>query len=99
LSKKNLQEEDIAECTARFNKSKAVHSIMSHVVQQQTEEPFVEIEELYKMVGWPLYKKFEHAYDSFKKAARYQLIALTETDLTNSTVARISSKELKCGRP
>jgi len=69
LSKKNLQEEDIAECTARFNKSKAVHSIMSHVVQQQNEEPFVELEDLYKMVGWPLYKKFEHAYDSFKKAA------------------------------
>lgn len=44
---------------------------MSHVVQQQTEEPFVELEELYKMVGWPLYRKFEHAYDSFKKAARY----------------------------
>jgi len=67
--KKNLQEEDIAECTQRFNKSKAVHSIMSHVVAQQTEAPFLSLEEFYKQVGWPLYRNFEHAYDAFKKAA------------------------------
>eukprot|EP01087_Luapelamoeba_hula_P019004 TRINITY_DN622_c0_g1_i1.p1 TRINITY_DN622_c0_g1~~TRINITY_DN622_c0_g1_i1.p1 ORF type:complete len:319 (-),score=79.66 TRINITY_DN622_c0_g1_i1:67-1023(-) len=69
LSKKNLQEEDFVVCTQKYNKSKAVHSIMSHVVAQQNEEPFISLEEFYKQLGWPLYKKFDHAHDAFKKAA------------------------------
>jgi len=69
LSKKNLQEEDVTECTQRYMKSKAVHSIMSHVVAQQTEEPYISLEDYYKQLGWPLFKKYEHAYDAFKKAA------------------------------
>jgi len=53
----------------RYTKSKAVHSIMSHVIAQQMEEPVISLEEFYKQLGWPLFKKYEHAYDAFKKAA------------------------------
>lgn len=35
----------------------------------QTEEPYLTLEEFYKQVGWPLYRKYDHAYEAFKKAA------------------------------
>ncbi|KAL6049116.1 Eukaryotic translation initiation factor 2 subunit alpha [Balamuthia mandrillaris] len=73
LSKKNLKEEDIAECTQKFMKSKTVHSIMAHVADtQEVPEGAAPktMEELYAQLGWPLYRKYGHAYDAFKKAAR-----------------------------
>ncbi|KAL6071852.1 hypothetical protein QOT17_006023 [Balamuthia mandrillaris] len=72
LSKKNLKEEDIAECTQKFMKSKTVHSIMAHVADtQEVPEGAAPktMEELYAQLGWPLYRKYGHAYDAFKKAA------------------------------
>jgi len=70
LSKKNLKDEDIAECTQRYMKSKTVHSIMSHVADIQTgTDKVYTLEDLYKTIGWPLYEKYGHAYDAFKKAA------------------------------
>ncbi|KAJ3188482.1 hypothetical protein HK101_009145 [Irineochytrium annulatum] len=64
LSKRRVSPEDIAKCEERYNKSKAVHSIMRHVA----EKLGMGLEELYVEVGWPLYKKFGHAYDAFKVA-------------------------------
>eukprot|EP01118_Nematostelium_gracile_P016326 TRINITY_DN6730_c0_g3_i1.p1 TRINITY_DN6730_c0_g3~~TRINITY_DN6730_c0_g3_i1.p1 ORF type:complete len:302 (+),score=130.66 TRINITY_DN6730_c0_g3_i1:61-906(+) len=69
LSKRKVSEEDIAKCEEKYNKSKAVHSIMRHI----TEGLHGDIEELYAKVGWPLYKKYGHAYDAFK-------LALTEPE-------------------
>jgi translation initiation factor 2 subunit 1 len=31
----------------------------------------MELEELYTLYGWPLYKKYEHAYDAFKICITY----------------------------
>ncbi|KAL1931189.1 hypothetical protein VTP01DRAFT_10326 [Rhizomucor pusillus] len=64
LSKRRVTPEDIAKCEERFNKSKAVHSILRHVAEKHD----VALKELYESIGWPLYRKFGHAYDAFKVA-------------------------------
>jgi translation initiation factor 2 subunit 1 len=67
LSKRRVSPEDVVKCEERFNKSKAVHSIMRHVAEKTN----VPLEELYQAVGWPLYRKYGHAYDAFKIAISY----------------------------
>jgi len=62
LSKRRVSPEDIAKCEEKYNKSKAVHSIIRHV----SETCKVLQEDLYKQFGWDLYKRFGHAYDAFK---------------------------------
>ncbi|KAL8552228.1 hypothetical protein ACS0TY_001071 [Phlomoides rotata] len=62
LSKRRVSEEDIQGCEERFNKSKLVHSIMRHVAETMS----VDLEELYIHVGWPLYRKYGHAFEAFK---------------------------------
>jgi len=64
LSKRRVSEEDIIKCEEKYNKSKAVHSIMRHVAETVHED----LEPLYGQIGWPLYKKYGHAYDAFKAA-------------------------------
>lgn len=62
LSKRRVSPEDIAANEDKFNKSKMVHSIMRHVAETTGQN----VEELYKDVGWPLYKKYGHAFEAFK---------------------------------
>lgn len=62
LSKRRVSPEDIAKCEEKYNKSKAVHSIMRHV----SETCKIRLEDLYTKFGWDLYAKFGHAYDAFK---------------------------------
>ncbi|EYU20054.1 hypothetical protein ABFS83_06G064200 [Erythranthe nasuta] len=62
LSKRRVSEEDIQGCEERFNKSKLVHSIMRHVAETMS----VDLEDLYIHVGWPLYRKYGHAFEAFK---------------------------------
>ncbi|CDS12216.1 Putative Translation initiation factor eIF2FT alpha subunit [Lichtheimia ramosa] len=64
LSKRRVTPEDIAKCEEKYNKSKAVHSILRHVAEKHD----IALEELYQTIGWPLYRKFGHAYDAFKLA-------------------------------
>jgi len=64
LSKRRVSPEDIVKCEERYNKSKAAHSIMKHVAEISKTN----LEDLYVAFGWPLYKKFGHAYDAFKIA-------------------------------
>jgi len=64
LSKRRVSPEDIAKCEEKYNKSKAVHSIMRHVAEITHRST----EDLYHAFGWPLYTKFGHAYDAFKLA-------------------------------
>jgi len=62
LSKRRVATEDIAKCEEKYNRGKAVHSIMRHV----SETCQVRLETLYQQFGWKLYKKYNHAYDAFK---------------------------------
>ncbi|KAG9298018.1 hypothetical protein G9A89_018846 [Geosiphon pyriformis] len=64
LSKRRVSPEDVAKAEEKFNKSKAVHSIMRHVAEKQE----LVLEDLYKEIAWPLYKKYGHAYEAFKLA-------------------------------
>lgn len=64
LSKRRVDPEDVVKCEERYNKAKAVHSVMRHVADYKG----VELELIYKQIGWPLYRKFGHAYDAFKIA-------------------------------
>ncbi|CAG7948777.1 unnamed protein product [Penicillium nalgiovense] len=62
LSKRRVSPEDVIKCEERYNKSKAVHSIMRHVAEA-TQTP---LETLYETIGWPLNQKYGHAHDAFK---------------------------------
>ncbi|OUZ99157.1 Ribosomal protein S1 [Macleaya cordata] len=62
LSKRRVSEEDIQACEERYNKSKLVHSIMRHVAETMQ----LDLEDLYIHVGWPLYRRYGHAFEAFK---------------------------------
>lgn len=62
LSKRRVSAEDVTRCEERYNKAKAVHRVMRHVADRQGKS----LEKLYEMVGWPLYRKYGHAYDALK---------------------------------
>jgi translation initiation factor 2 subunit 1 len=64
LSKRRVSPEDVIKAEEKFNKSKAVHSIMRHVAEKLN----LVLEDLYQQIGWPLYKKYGHAYEAFKLA-------------------------------
>lgn len=62
LSKRRVSAEDVAKCEDRYNKAKAVHRVLRHVADKRNTT----LEEMYQKIGWPLYKKYQHAYDAFK---------------------------------
>lgn len=64
LSKRRVSPEDIAKCDERFQRSKAVHSIVRHVAELQ----HIDMEALYSQTAWPLYAKYGHAYEAFRLA-------------------------------
>jgi translation initiation factor 2 subunit 1 len=64
LSKRRVSPEDVAACEDRFNKAKAVHGVLRHVAERRK----FYLEDLYVKIGWPLYKKYGHAFDAFKLA-------------------------------
>jgi len=64
LSKRRVSPEDVAACEDRFNKAKAVHGVLRHVAERRKYY----LQDLYEKIGWPLYKKYGHAYDAFKLA-------------------------------
>jgi translation initiation factor 2 subunit 1 len=64
LSKRRVSPEDVAACEDRYNKAKAVHGVLRHLAERRK----LYLEELYERIGWPLYKKYGHAYDAFKLA-------------------------------
>jgi len=63
LSKRRVSPDDVIKCEERYNKAKAVHSVLRHVADQHG----LYLEDLYKNVGWPLYRKHGHAFDAFSK--------------------------------
>lgn len=64
LSKRRVDPEDVVKCEERYNKAKAVHSVLRHAAEVHQKK----LEDLYREIGWPLYKKYGHAYDAFKVA-------------------------------
>ena len=64
LSKRRVSPEDVAACEDRFNKAKAVHGVLRHLAERRKYY----LEDLYEKIGWPLYRKYGHAYDAFKLA-------------------------------
>jgi len=64
LSKRRVSPEDVAACEDRFNKAKAVHSVLRHLAERRK----LYLEDLYEAIGWPLYRKYGHAFDAFKLA-------------------------------
>merc|ERR1712232_530851 len=64
LSKRRVSPEDVAKCEDRYNKAKAVHGVLRHLAERRKYF----LEDLYECIGWPLYRKYGHAYDAFKLA-------------------------------
>ncbi|KAJ3213822.1 hypothetical protein HDU67_002416 [Dinochytrium kinnereticum] len=99
LSKRRVAAEDVAKCEEKYNKSKAVHSIMRHVAEKLD----LSLEEFYTEVGWPLFKKFGHAYDGFKLAVNepdrvFEGIVITEEakrELISNIKRRLTPQAIK----
>lgn len=99
LSKRRVSAEDIAKCDEKYNKSKAVHSIMRHV----SETNKIRLEDLYVQFGWDLYKRFGHAYDAFKLMnaepdkvlAPYNLSAEVKNSLLTNIARRLTPQPIK----
>jgi translation initiation factor 2 subunit 1 len=81
LSKRRVAPEDLTACEDKYNKSKMVHSIMRHVAETTGSDVTVRRavaaaaaaalmllppQELYEQLGWPLYKRYGHAFEAFK---------------------------------
>jgi len=64
LSKRRVAPEDIIKCEDKYNKAKQVHAVLRYVAERRK----LYLEELYEKIGWPLYRKYGHAYDAFKIA-------------------------------
>mmetsp|Transcript_44664 Transcript_44664/g.77293 ORF Transcript_44664/g.77293 Transcript_44664/m.77293 type:complete len:358 (+) Transcript_44664:78-1151(+) len=85
LSKRRVSPEDVAKCEDRYNKAKAVHSVLRHVADQQGAA----LEDLYRRCGWPLYRRAGHAYDAFKLALTqdgvFEGLEMSEAEKTELT--------------
>ncbi|CCD23956.1 translation initiation factor eIF2 subunit alpha NDAI_0C02960 [Naumovozyma dairenensis CBS 421] len=62
LSKRRVSSEDIINCEEKYQKSKAVHSILRFCAEKFQ----IPLEDLYKTIAWPLSRKYGHAYEAFK---------------------------------
>ncbi|KAF6002704.1 eukaryotic translation initiation factor 2 [Cyanidiococcus yangmingshanensis] len=62
LSKRRVSPEDVQKMEEKWSKSRTVHSIMRHTA----DSVGVDLEDLYRRVGWPLYRKYGHAFDAFR---------------------------------
>lgn len=90
LSKRRVSPEDIQRCEEKYNKSKAVHSILRHVAET-THKP---LEELYQTVGWPLYRAYGHAYDAMMLAIHEPQAVFDKLQSMNITVDPLIRDEL-----
>ncbi|KNC48488.1 eukaryotic translation initiation factor 2 subunit alpha [Thecamonas trahens ATCC 50062] len=77
LSKRRVEEKDIAQLEEKYAKSKEVHTIM----RQTAKVTGKVLEDLYVQFGWPLYKKYGHAYIGFCKAIQNEEEVFGEFDI------------------
>lgn len=64
LSKRRVSPEEAIKAEEKYNKAKAVNSILRHVAEKH-KYPIVK---LYETVGWPLGRKYPSTYEAFKLA-------------------------------
>jgi len=74
--------EDILKCEEKYGKAKLVHSLLRNVSEKQN----LPLEDLYTNIGWPLYKKYGHAYEGFKIAVTQQEEVFADIKPINDTV-------------
>eukprot|EP00485_Elphidium_margaritaceum_P000755 CAMPEP_0202687620 /NCGR_PEP_ID=MMETSP1385-20130828/3283_1 /ASSEMBLY_ACC=CAM_ASM_000861 /TAXON_ID=933848 /ORGANISM="Elphidium margaritaceum" /LENGTH=308 /DNA_ID=CAMNT_0049342447 /DNA_START=27 /DNA_END=953 /DNA_ORIENTATION=+ len=77
LSKKRVSPDDLEQAEDRWNKSKAVHSILRHVAKNST----FGVEELYRRFVWPMAKSYDHPYYGLKRAMENRETFLTQNDV------------------
>eukprot|EP01083_Nonionella_stella_P283383 964520_1 len=77
LSKKRVSPEEVLLIEEKWNKSKAVHSIMRHVAKNTN----FGVQELYQRFGWPMAERFGHAYVGLKYAMESRESFLKEFDV------------------
>ena len=78
MSKRRIYEKDKTQCEDRFAKAKAINSILMHISKQLGYQKDEELEELYDKTAWHFDRKFKEkaaAYDIFKQALTYSLLA------------------------
>lgn len=63
LSTKQVSKEEAVSCKERYNKSLVVDNIFRSTVIQH---PNLQLEDMYRLCGWPLHHKYGHTYDAFK---------------------------------
>lgn len=79
LSKRRVAPEDVSVIEEKWNKSRTVHSIVRHVA----ETVGVDMIDLYTRWGWPLYRKYGHAYDGFRIAVKDPEGVLADLEITD----------------
>eukprot|EP00053_Salpingoeca_punica_P005371 m.53952 g.53952 ORF g.53952 m.53952 type:complete len:311 (+) comp13209_c0_seq1:209-1141(+) len=77
LSKRRVSPEEAKKCEEKYNKAKAVNSILRHVAETE----HVNLEDLYQRSAWPLERKYPSAYDAFKLAIAENSTVLDELPL------------------
>lgn len=83
LSKRRVSSEEIVQCEERYNKSKAVHSILRRCADKFN----IPLESLYKDVAWPLAKEYGHAFDAFR-------ISITNPSIFDSPDVKLPAPEV-----
>lgn len=78
LSKRRVAPEDAQAKEESFAKAKAVHSIMRHVAGLNN----IPVEELCMKISWPLHKKYQNAYEAFRKHVNEELNVWDEIDFS-----------------
>lgn len=79
LSKRRVALADARAKEESFARAKAVHSIMRHVASVVGIE---DVDELCKKVSWPLYKKYQDAFEAFKKHIGQEINLWDEIDFS-----------------
>mmetsp|Transcript_7961 Transcript_7961/g.12041 ORF Transcript_7961/g.12041 Transcript_7961/m.12041 type:complete len:304 (-) Transcript_7961:37-948(-) len=84
LSKKRVSQSDYKECEEKFSRAKTVHSIMQATVQKNRG---FTIEDLFRTIGWPLYRHFDSAYDGLRYAMGNTQKVISALELKDKDVA------------
>merc|ERR1711920_347474 len=78
LSEKRVDPEDATAKEESFARAKAVHGIMRHVASTND----IDVEELCNKVAWPLYKRYQDAYEAFRKHINEEISLWDEIDFS-----------------
>jgi len=90
LSKRRVSPDDTQQCEAKYNMSKAVHTIMRNLAAA-SDIPMLE---LYEKLGWPLYREHGHAYHAFQKSIEDPTILTKFSDVLPMSVIGSLQKDI-----